>query len=247
MTLLMNIDQREAFIQSLQQTQQYDMALIANVIDAYGRKGNPDIAAGQKKYLLNQFEFFGLKAPARRAIQRPFLAKQNLPPKEILDSIIKKLWAEKERELHYFGMDLVARYSKKPDKKDIALYECMATHHSWWDTVDFIAVNLIGEYFRAYPEEINLYVDKWLDSGNMWLQRCAILFQLKYKEKLDVHLLSGTISPLLGSKEFFINKAIGWILREYSKTNPDWVTQYVDMTPLPNLSRKEALKHILKR
>ena len=83
---------------------------------------------------------------------------------------------------------------------------------------------------------------KWLESGNIWLQRSALLFQLKYKEDIDTQILSSIINYLLGSKEFFINKAIGWILREYSRTNPSWVVGFVERTALNPLSKKEALR-----
>lgn len=120
----------------------------------------------------------------------------------------------------------------------------MVTHKSWWDTVDFIAAKLMGEYFTKFPEQRAIYVKKWIDSNNIWLQRCALLFQLKYKENLDTALLGAVINSLLGSKEFFINKAIGWILREYSKTNPNWVMEFANKTALGNLSKKEALRWI---
>jgi len=87
-------------------------------------------------------------------------------------------------------------------------------------------------------------VKKWLLSNNIWLQRSALLFQLKYKENIDTVLLSATINSLLGSKEFFINKAIGWILREYSKTNAIWVMEFANKTALSSLSKKEALRLI---
>jgi len=103
---------------------------------------------------------------------------------------------------------------------------------------------LMGDYFKMYPEQIKKYVDKWLASGNMWLQRSALLFQLKYKKDLDEELMAYTINNLLGSKEFFINKAIGWMLREYSRTNPDWVIEFADKTELNNLSKREALRLI---
>jgi len=120
----------------------------------------------------------------------------------------------------------------------------MVLHKSWWDTVDFIASHLMGSYFKTYPEYRQTFVDKWLDSGNIWLQRCALLFQLKYREQFDTELLVNIIHQLLGSKDFFINKAIGWILREYSKRNPQWVMEFINQTELHSLSRKEALKVI---
>jgi 3-methyladenine DNA glycosylase AlkD len=120
----------------------------------------------------------------------------------------------------------------------------MVAHKSWWDTVDFIAPKLVGEYFKIYPEQRNTYVEKWIASDNIWLQRTSILFQLKYKEEFDTEFLTYVINSLLGSKEFFINKAIGWILRQYSKVNPNWVIEFTNNTQLDKLSYKEATRLI---
>src|SRR5690554_2626370 len=206
---------------------------------------NPKIALEQKAYMRNQSEFYGIKTPIRRAVQKPFLDKQFLPKKEKLNDIVYELWNKPQRELQLFAQELVFCYSNSMEKNDVKLFEYMATHKSWWDTVDFIATKLMGEYFKIYKEERNHYVEQWLASGNIWLHRCAILFQLKYKKDLDTQLLSYTITYLLGSKEFFINKAIGWILREYSKTNPEWVIDFVDKhSHLSPLSKREALKRL---
>jgi 3-methyladenine DNA glycosylase AlkD len=137
---------------------------------------------------------------------------------------------------------LALKYLKSQTKNDLKLYEYIITHKSWWDTVDFIASNLIGSYFKHFPHEKQTFIDKWLASENIWLQRTALLFQLKYKNQIDESLLKYIITNLLGSDEFFINKAIGWILREYSKTNPTWVTGFVTETDLHPLNKREALK-----
>jgi len=102
----------------------------------------------------------------------------------------------------------------------------MIKQKSWWDTVGFIAVKLMGPYFSKFPKQIPVYVNKWLATENIWLQRAALLFQLKYKEGLDMELLSDTSNCFLGSKDLFVNKAIGWALREYSRTNPTWVVEF---------------------
>jgi 3-methyladenine DNA glycosylase AlkD len=205
---------------------------------------NPDIALEQKAYMRNQFEFYGIKTTERREIQKPFLIKEFLPKKDELDKIVIFLWEKPQRDYQYLSQELAYKYVKHLEKKDIELYEYMVTHKSWWDTVDFIAAKLMGEYFMKFPEQRAICVKKWIDSNNIWLQRCALLFQLKYKENLDTALLDYIINSLLGSKEFFINKAIGWILREYSKTNPNWVMEFAHKTALSNLSKKEALRLI---
>jgi 3-methyladenine DNA glycosylase AlkD len=208
------------------------------------RHKNLDIAVAQKQYMKQRFEFYGIKAPLRKEIQRPFFLKMHLPSKKEMHNIVQELWLKPQRELHYFTQELVQKYIKQFEKNEIDLLEFMVVNKSWWDTVDHIASNLIGPYFKKFPEQKMVYIEKWLNSNNFWLQRSAILFQLKYKKDLDEVLLSKIINRLLGSKEFFINKAIGWILREYSKVNPIWVIDFVKKTPLNNMSRREALRLI---
>ncbi|MFH6603386.1 DNA alkylation repair protein [Maribacter algicola] len=200
------------------------------------------IAAEQKAYLRDQFLFYGIKTPIRRSIQKPFLAKEYLPVKENLDGLIRLLWNRPQREYHYFAQELAQKYVKQFEKRDIQLFEFMVTTNSWWDTVDFIAPKLISEYFKKFPEQRDPYIEKWLASNNIWLQRSCLIFQLLSKDNMDTELLARVINSLLGSKEFFINKAIGWALRDYSRTNPAWVSDFATKTPLEPLSKREALR-----
>ncbi|MDX5584827.1 MAG: DNA alkylation repair protein [Aureibaculum sp.] len=211
---------------------------------AFEKNANVKNAVGQKAYMRNQFEFFGMTSPIRKEVQKPWLIKANLPNKTKLENIVQTLWLKPQREFQFFAQDLTFKYVKQFEIKDIALIEFMITHKSWWDTVDYIAANLLGTYFKLYPEQRAINVKKWLASGNFWLQRSAILFQLKYKDQVDTKMLSHVINSLLGSKEFFINKAIGWMLREYGKTNPTWVVNFVKDHQLEKLSKKEALRLI---
>ena len=206
------------------------------------RNANTKIAVAQKAYMRNQFEFYGIKTPLRHEIQKPFLAKSYLPPKTDLEEIIKTLWNKPQREYQFIAQELVFKYTQQFVENDIVLLEFMVTHKSWWDTVDYIAVKLIGAYFTRFPEQLDNYIDRWLTSGNIWLQRCCLLYQLKSKDKMDTQRLQYIIQKLLGSKEFFINKAIGWVLREYSRTNPKWVRNFTENNDLANLSRREALR-----
>lgn len=201
-------------------------------------------ASAQKAYMKNRFEFYGLTAKNRRALQHPFLDHQQLPDKSQLNTIVKTLWKLPQREYHYFAQELAFQYTNQTEKNDIQLFEFMVKHQSWWDTVDYIATKLIAAYFKTYSPQREQYVLKWLASDNIWLQRSALLFQLKYKQETDTELLRLTINRLLGSKEFFINKAIGWVLREFSKINPEWVLDFVRQTELNALSKKEALRRM---
>ncbi len=206
------------------------------------RNSNAKIAAGQKAYMRNQFEFYGIKSPLRRDIQKPFLEKNYLPPKSELEQIVKTLWNKPQREFQLIAQELVFKYTRQLEENDIDLLEYMVTHKSWWDTVDYIAVKLIGTYFNRFPNQMNTYLEKWLASDNIWLQRCCLLYQLKSKDKMDTQRLEYIIKRLLGSHEFFINKAIGWVLREYSRTNPKWVREFTENNDLPKLSQREAMR-----
>jgi len=221
-------------------TQNYINALESE----FERNANATIALEQKAYMRNQFDYYGIKAPQRRLVQKPFLVKQYLPPKQDLAKIVKGLWKKPQRDFQHFAQELTFKYVRQYHTSDIGLLEHMVTHKSWWDTVDYISVKLIGRYFKMYPERRDHQIKVWMESENIWLQRSCLLFQLKYKQDLDKELLNSVILPLLGSKEFFINKAIGWVLREYSKTNSAWVIQYVDKTALAGLSQREALRLI---
>lgn len=210
----------------------------------FERQADLKIATEQKAYLRNQFLFYGLKTIVRRTIQKPFLSKTYLPPKKNLEGLVKVLWNKPQREYHYFAQELTRKFIKQLEEKDIILFEFMVTHNSWWDTVDFIAPKLIGAYFKTFPEQRDPYIKKWLDSNNIWLQRTCIIFQLLEKEKTDYEFLAYIVRSLLGSKEFFINKAIGWALRDYSRTNANWVEDFANNTDLHPLSRREALRLI---
>lgn len=220
----------------------YMQPYITTLIKEFKLNANNKIALEQSAYMRNQFSFFGIKTTERRALQQAFLVKEMLPDKKEIEEIISTLWKQPQRECLYFAQELAFKYTNQIEKSDIELYEFMVVNQSWWDTVDFIATKLMGAYFKKFPEQKAIYVNKWLKSGNIWLQRCALLFQLKYKKEIDTTLLSNIINALLGSKEFFINKAIGWVLREYSRTNPEWVTTFAENTTLSPLSKKEALR-----
>ena len=109
-----------------------------------------------------------------------------------------------------------------------------------------IAKKLVGEYFLLFPDKRDFFIQKWLQSQNIWLQRSTLLFQLGYKKSTDSHLLFDLIIRLKEIDAFFIQKAIGWSLREYSKSNPDQVMQFIKKHDLSALSRKEGMKYLRK-
>jgi len=204
---------------------------------------NPTNAQAMKKYMKNRFEFLGIKTPERRKALREIVKANAYPNKQDLLRLSRDLWQKKEREYQYVAMDLLKQRQNLLEPNDMDLLEYLITNKSWWDTVDMIASNLLGGLIINYPKKLSS-IEKWRGSDNLWLRRTTLLFQLKYKEKTDKALLFSLIRQNLGSDEFFINKAIGWALREYSKTDEKAVREFVASTALTKLSQREALKYV---
>lgn len=206
---------------------------------------DPLKAAPMKKYMRGQFEYRGIKSPQMAALQKEFIAAHGLPPLEELDVIVRDLWSLPQREFQYLALGLIGKFEKKVDEDFIFTLEYLITHKSWWDTVDTIAGHSVGVMFKRFPKVKTKYLKKWRTSDNFWLRRTTLLFQLGYKEETDFELLCDLIRENLGSDEFFINKAIGWALRQYAHTKPEPVRKFVKATKELNpLSRREALKNI---
>lgn len=215
---------------------------VASLKTLLEQNANPSLAAPMKKYMRDQFEYLGIKSPQLRLLFRQVIKEQGLPALEDLDAIVSELWEFPQREYQYLAIGLMERLEKKLPSKSIKTLEYMITHKSWWDTVDNIS-HSVGIHFKRYPEVREKYLAKWRTSNNFWLRRTAILFQLDYKKETDFDLLGEIIRENLDSKEFFINKAIGWSLRQYARVDPKAVKKFVDSTPLHPLSRREAMKH----
>ncbi|MBC6316832.1 DNA alkylation repair protein [Listeria grandensis] len=201
----------------------------------------PEEKIAMEQYMRNQFVFLGLRSPLRRAVYREFVAEQGKPRDSL--AVAKVLYEQPEREFRYIAIDILVKDVKKQSRESIDFYEQLVVTDSWWDTVDLLAGTLVGGHFQVYPELIEAYNTKWIDGENIWLARTAILFQLKYKDKTDAALLFANCEKWLESEEFFIQKAIGWALRQYAKFEPDAVLSFVESHDLATLSRKEALKH----
>ena len=211
----------------------------------FEKNANPTQAAPMKKYMRDQFEYFGIKSPQFKILFKQHVADHGLPAVGELDEIIRDLWALPQREFQYAAIGLVGRLEKQLTAKSVKTLEYMLTHKSWWDTVDSIAGGTVGAYFKRFPDVRETYLAKWRASENFWLRRTTILFQLNYKKETDFDLLCEIIHENLGSNEFFINKAIGWSLRQYARIDPKAVKKFVNVTKELNpLSRREALKHL---
>ncbi len=211
----------------------------------YEQNANPAQAVSMKSYMRDQFEYLGIKSPQGAALMKGFVKEHGVPLIAQLDEISRDLWSLPQREFQYAAMSLTGKFEKKVEPEFITTIEYLLITKSWWDTVDLIAGHTVGTHFKRFPTVREKYLKKWRKSDNFWLRRTTLLFQLGYKKETDFDLMCELIKENLGSDEFFINKAIGWALRQYAWTNPTPVKQFVKATKeLHPLSRREALKNI---
>lgn len=212
---------------------------------AFQEHNNAENALSMAKYMKNKFSFFGIKTTERRNLFKE-IWKQNKPEvSKNTRAIALALYAKEQRELHYCAIEILIKELKgNYQKDDIEFIEKLIITNSWWDSVDTIAKYILGQYLIEFPDCIETTVEKFSNSNNMWLNRSAILFQLGYKKETDFELLKAICIQHQSSTEFFIQKAIGWALREYAKTDSEAVKKFVLVNNLKPLSRKEALKNL---
>jgi 3-methyladenine DNA glycosylase AlkD len=206
-------------------------------------EADADAAAAMEAYMKHKVYFYGIKAGPRRELLKEHLSVHGIP-RPFDPTLFRALWADPHREMQHCGLDIMRKHAKKIGQGDIVLIEELIRTKSWWDTVDGLASWVCGPYFLLYPDQRDVVLDRWAVSDDMWLRRSAIIHQISYKKKTDTARLFRYITLNLGSKEFFINKAIGWALRSYADVAPSEVIRFVENHSLSGLSRREALRKL---
>lgn len=214
-----------------------------DIIDIFKENRNEENSVYMKKYMKDKFEFLGIKSSKRKELQKEFF--KDIDKKSPIDkTLVNNLWSKNYREYQYLAIDYLIKKKKKLEKEDILFVKELITNKSWWDSVDLIASHLLGEICKLYPEIVDEYIIDWSKDENLWIRRSTILYQLKYKENVDTNILECVIRNNKEDNDFFIRKAIGWMLREYSKTNKEWVKVFISENELSKLSIKEASKYL---
>lgn len=221
--------------------------LLGDLVLQFKQHSSEEIALGMEKYMKHLFPFLGIKKPNRAALEAPFIAEAKKLTFPEIEFLAKSLWEMDSREFQYTAIVLLRASKIWKFKDSLHLLEWLLLHKSWWDSVDAIAAQMIGPYFLKFPEKRDEKIAEWKRSKNIWLNRTAIIFQIKNKNKTDVELLQNLILFFAKEKEFFIKKAIGWALRELSYTQPEFVITFCQNNTLQNLSKTEALKALKRR
>ncbi len=215
--------------------------------EVFSRHANPLKAAPMAKYMKNQFPFWGINQPQRKELSKQLIKELGYPQEEDLGLLCRLCFQIPFREGQYFVQDLVRPRVSFLSVSFLEVVESLIPQKSWWDTVDFLAPKLAGGLFRRFPGALKEYADQWIESPNIWFQRSAILSQLDFKASTNSDLLFGYILRRADSKEFFVQKASGWALRNYSKVNAPAVERFIQTNALPALTRKEGLKWIVRQ
>ncbi|MFH8482931.1 DNA alkylation repair protein [Streptomyces sp. NPDC018055] len=218
--------------------------VLARLTELYAPAADPVRAEGAAAYMKHIAPFLGIPTPQRRALSKAVLAGTGRPDERDCTAIALRCWRLPEREYHYFAVDHLRRYVSCCSSGFLPVLHHLVTTIPWWDTVDTLAAHVAGPLVAADPA-LGRAMDRWIDD-DLWVARTALLHQLRHKEATDADRLFRHCLRRADHPDFFIRKAIGWALREYAKTDPTAVRDFVEgaRDRLSPLSVREALKNL---
>lgn len=210
----------------------------------FERHRDIDRAMAMEKYMKEKFPFYGITSPQRTLITKAIFSNYSWTDADSVKEFLTMCWQEEEREFKYTVLHFCYKYIKKMNVEWIPFFEQQIGIASWWDTVDGLGGHIISKLLVNQHELLKQYCDQWIASDNFWYQRTAIISQLQHKETTNFELLCELIKKTAHSREFFIRKAAGWALRQYSSYNPEAVINFVSHHKLSGLTIREALRKI---
>ena len=224
-------------------------ALIVAIDQQLHALADPERAIKQQAYMKSAIPYYGVAMPDVRRIARSCHKDNPLGSEEDFESTIRSMWDDvTHREQWYAALTVATAKATKPFRTvdRLPMYKHLIVTGAWWDVVDDAASHLVGPLVSTDRGIVKPLMQEWAVDDDMWLRRTAIICQLGAKADTDVDLLAAAIEQNIDSKEFFLRKAIGWALREYSRTDPSWVNSYVNAhrERLSALSIREATKHL---
>ena len=216
---------------------------LLDLITDFEENRNELLAESMSKYMQDKFRFLGVRGATRTEIYKKYFPDAR-KTKTIDWDFVENCWNKEEREFQYVVVYYLKAMQKFLKREDILRLKYLIVTKSWWDTIDLLA-KVVGSLIIRI-EGYDQIMLEWSKDSNIWLRRVAILYQLSLKDKVDKQVLDKILVNNLGDSEFFINKAVGWALRDYSKYNPEWVREFIKKNKenMANLSIREASKYI---
>lgn len=217
---------------------------LSGLITELEENRNGLLAESMEKYMQDKFIFLGIRGPKRTELYKKYFPAARKT--KVIDwNFIETCWNKEEREFQYAVVYYLKTMQKFLKKGDVSKLKYLVVTKSWWDTVDLLS-KIVGDVVNRNKELKTLMLEWSKKENDIWLRRVAILHQLSFKENVDKLLLETILEDNLSDGEFFINKAIGWALRDYSKVNPEWVRKFIEKnrSEIANLTLREAMKYL---
>jgi 3-methyladenine DNA glycosylase AlkD len=226
-----------------------DAALVEAVRAGIHAAGDTERARAQQAYMKSEMPYRGIGSPELRGILRPLLKDYRPESRESWSATVVALWdGATYREEWYAALDVARHRRARPwlDPRSLGLWHHLVVTGAWWDVVDVVDAHLAAPTLRAHRDAVTPVVREWMVDDHLWLRRTSVLAQLGAKGETDVVLLRDAVEHQLEDPTFWLRKAIGWALRDYARTDPDWVRAEVARLGdrLSGLSRREAMKHL---
>lgn len=220
--------------------------LTSDILAAYAKVGDPTKAPQMQKYMKSETPYRGIGTPQRREINREIFKRYKIASFAQYDRVVRELWDAEYREDRYASIAVAMHYRKFQVIEALTLYRMMIETGAWWDYVDTIAIHLVGNLLRIYPDKMKNVLNAWIVDDHLWIRRTAILAQNRFKSDTDQAMLFDFCRKCLHEDVFWIRKAIGWALRDYSKSNPEAVRRFVEQhrEDMSGVTLREAVKYI---
>ncbi|SHG78252.1 3-methyladenine DNA glycosylase AlkD [Jatrophihabitans endophyticus] len=227
-------------------TVEADAAFVTTVRRRLHELAEPARAPQMRAYMKSSMPFLGVRVPQVRAVVRAEAREQPPGSPTQLVATVLALWRSAEfREERYAATALLGAPSTRSLRRPehVTVLEELIVAGAWWDHVDELS-HRVGDLLREFPDAVRPAVVRWQTEPDRWLRRSSIICQLGCRDRTDLDLLVAAVDANAADPDFFLRKAIGWALREYARTDPDWVRAFVASRSLSALSRREALKHL---
>jgi 3-methyladenine DNA glycosylase AlkD len=220
--------------------------VVAYVQSALVALANPEKAVGMAAYMKTDMPFYGVQKPARVGILRELVARFPVEDRAGYERSVLELWTLPHREEKYLAIGVARHHERFVMVESLPLYRRLIVEGAWWDFVDEVAMRLVGAVLLSDRTTVTPTIRSWGADEDMWLRRSAIISQVAHKSATDQELLFELCERMAHEREFFIRKAIGWALREHSKTYPEavWGFALGHRDVLSGLSFREATKHL---
>jgi 3-methyladenine DNA glycosylase AlkD len=211
-------------------------------------RGRAEDVASMQKYMKTEMPFHGVMSRGQGEVFR-LLRKDHSPSSmDEYRALVLELWELPRREEKHMAISVAEGFRRFISPECLPLYARLVREGAWWDFVDRVAIHCVGVALRSSRRVVGGTMKGWIEDECMWMRRSAILCQVGHRQDTDEEMLFDFCLRRCGEKEFFIRKAIGWALREYSYTSPDGVARFLveNRVSLSGLSFREGAKALVR-